>query len=129
MQRAPAGEARGDAEAGERATSSGRDWPLDAVAYADVIAREYLLFRGATGALKLFDAERADEDSRSKLFKVDRVMELLFQEYIPNYQVRAAAAAGARAPPGPSPTTAAHRRRYTPPRARRRGTCSRRSSS
>lgn len=73
---------------GNTSHQHGRDVQLDAVAYADVIAREYLLFRGATGALKLFDAERADEDSKTKLFKVDRVMELLFQTYIPNYQVR-----------------------------------------
>ena len=70
----------------EMASSS--SWPLDAVPYADVVCREYLLFRGATGALKLFDAERADEDSRARVFKVDRVMELLFQTHIPNYEAR-----------------------------------------
>jgi hypothetical protein len=57
----------------------------DEVAYVDTQLREYLLYRGFTGALAAFDAERASLPP--ELDSADAVTDLLFRKHIPSLDV------------------------------------------
>lgn len=57
----------------------------DDVAYVDSLLREYLLYRGFTGALAAFDAERASLPP--ELDSADAVTDLLFRKHIPSLDV------------------------------------------
>ena len=57
----------------------------DEVAYVDSLLREYLLYRGFTGSLVAFDAERASLPP--ELDSADAVTDLLFGKHIPSLDV------------------------------------------
>ena len=57
----------------------------DEVAYVDSLLREYLLYRGFTGSLAAFDAERASLPP--ELDSADAVTDLLFRKHIPSLDV------------------------------------------
>ena len=57
----------------------------DEAAYVDSLLREYLLYRGFTGSLAAFDAERASLPP--ELDSADAVTDLLFGKHIPSLDV------------------------------------------
>ena len=60
-----------------------REGPRDAaddVPYVDMLVREYLLYRGCSGALAAFDAERGEGQAFDR---ADRVAELIFGRHVP----------------------------------------------
>ena len=52
----------------------------DDVPYVDTLVREYLLYRGCSGALAAFDAERGEGQAFDR---ADRVAELIFGRHVP----------------------------------------------
>ena len=52
----------------------------DDVPYVDTLVREYLLYRGCSGALAAFDAERCEGQAFDR---ADRVAELIFGRHVP----------------------------------------------
>ena len=64
----PSGEGPGASEA------------ADDVPYVDTLVREYLLYRGCSGALAAFDAERGEGQAFDR---ADRVAELIFGRHVP----------------------------------------------
>ena len=52
----------------------------DDVPYVDMLVREYLLYRGCSGALAAFDAERGEGQAFDR---ADRVAELIFGRHVP----------------------------------------------
>ena len=53
---------------------------VDDVPYVDTLVREYLLYRGCSGALAAFDAERGEGRAFDR---ADRVAELIFGRHVP----------------------------------------------
>ena len=53
---------------------------VDDVPYVDTLVREYLLYRGCSGALAAFDAERGEGRAFDR---ADRVAELIFGKHVP----------------------------------------------
>mmetsp|Transcript_11114 Transcript_11114/g.15332 ORF Transcript_11114/g.15332 Transcript_11114/m.15332 type:complete len:688 (+) Transcript_11114:52-2115(+) len=58
--------------------------PIDSVAYADELVKEYLLFRGFTQTFKTFNAEKKNDKVRG--FQAGKIVELLFH-YIQTFNL------------------------------------------
>eukprot|EP00959_Pyramimonas_sp_CCMP1952_P291396 6095436-Pyramimonas_sp.AAC.1 len=56
---------------------------MDELPYIDTLFKEYLLFRGFTQTLRVFESERAGD--RVAGFQVKRIVQLIFQVYIPQF--------------------------------------------
>ena len=63
--------------------SSSTSFQMDELPYIDTLFKEYLLFRGFTQTLRVFESERAGD--RVAGFQVKRIVQLIFQVYIPQF--------------------------------------------
>lgn len=52
--------------------------------YAEELVREFLMFRGFTNTLQAFEKELSTEIGKG--FQVDKILDLIFSIYIPNFQ-------------------------------------------
>lgn len=57
---------------------------MENMQYAEELVREFLTFRGFTSTLRAFESELSTDIGRS--FQVDKILELIFSQYIPKYQ-------------------------------------------
>ncbi|URD84151.1 WD repeat-containing protein, partial [Musa troglodytarum] len=57
---------------------------MDNMQYAEELLREFLVFRGFTNTLQSFEKELATDIGRN--FQVDKILDLVFSMYVPNYQ-------------------------------------------
>jgi WD repeat-containing protein 91 len=53
--------------------------------YAEELVREFLVFRGFTNTLQAYESELSTEIGKN--FQVDKILDLVFSEYIPKYQL------------------------------------------
>lgn len=58
---------------------------MENMRYAEELVREFLVFRGFTGSLQAYESELSTEIGRN--FQVDKILDLVFSEYIPKYQL------------------------------------------
>ncbi|URD82524.1 WD repeat-containing protein [Musa troglodytarum] len=57
---------------------------MDNMQYAEELLREFLVFRGFTNTLQSFEKELPTDIGRN--FQVDKILDLVFSVYVPNYQ-------------------------------------------
>ncbi|XP_020574127.1 WD repeat-containing protein 91 homolog isoform X2 [Phalaenopsis equestris] len=57
---------------------------MENMQYAEELVREFIVFRGFTNTLQVFERELATDVGRS--FQVDKIIELVFSVYVPKYQ-------------------------------------------
>lgn len=57
---------------------------MENMLYAEELVREFLVFRGFTNTLQAFDSELSTEIGKG--FQVDRIIDLIFSVYVPNFQ-------------------------------------------
>lgn len=57
---------------------------MENMQYAEELVREFLVFRGFTNALQAFEKELSTDIGKG--FQVDKILELIFSVYIPNFQ-------------------------------------------
>lgn len=57
---------------------------MENMQYAEELVREFIIFRGFTNTLQVFERELSTDIGRS--FQVDKIMELVFSVYVPKYQ-------------------------------------------
>lgn len=57
---------------------------MDNMQYAEELLREFLVFRGFTNTLQSFEKELSTDIGRN--FQVDKILDLVFSVYLPNYQ-------------------------------------------
>jgi hypothetical protein len=70
VQRSPAAVARASAR-------------MDSLPYLDTLLKEYLLFRGFTSTVRVFESERRGDKAAG--FRVERLVDLVFEQYVPQY--------------------------------------------
>ncbi|KAJ1295220.1 hypothetical protein BS78_01G207600 [Paspalum vaginatum] len=58
---------------------------MENIRYAEELVREFLVFRGFTSTLQAFESELSTEIGRN--LQVDKIMDLVFSEYVPKYQL------------------------------------------
>jgi hypothetical protein len=58
---------------------------MENMRYAEELLREFLVFRGFTTTLQLFESELSTEIGRN--FDVDKILHLIFSVYIPQFQL------------------------------------------
>lgn len=58
---------------------------MENVRYAEELVREFLVFRGFASTLQAYESELSTEIGRN--FQVDKIMDLVFSEYVPKYQL------------------------------------------
>lgn len=58
---------------------------MENMRYAEELVREFLVFRGFTSTLQAYESELSTEIGRN--FQVDKIMDLVFSEYVPKYQI------------------------------------------
>ncbi|XP_062200672.1 uncharacterized protein LOC133903351 [Phragmites australis] len=58
---------------------------MENMRYAEELVREYLVFRGFTSTLQAYESELSTEIGRN--FQVDKILDLVFAEYIPKYKL------------------------------------------
>uniref|UniRef100_K3Z795 Uncharacterized protein n=1 Tax=Setaria italica TaxID=4555 RepID=K3Z795_SETIT len=58
---------------------------MENVRYAEELVREFLVFRGFTSTLQAYESELSTEIGRN--FQVDKILDLVFSEYIAKYQL------------------------------------------
>ncbi|KAK3157766.1 hypothetical protein QOZ80_2AG0127660 [Eleusine coracana subsp. coracana] len=58
---------------------------MENIRYAEELVREFLVFRGFTSTLQAYESELSTEIGRN--FQVDKILDLVFSEYIPKYQL------------------------------------------
>ncbi|KAL0920235.1 hypothetical protein M5K25_009356 [Dendrobium thyrsiflorum] len=57
---------------------------MENMQYAEELVREFIVFRGFTNTLQVFERELSTDVGRS--FQVDKIIELVFSVYVPKYQ-------------------------------------------
>ncbi|KAG2537569.1 WD repeat-containing protein 91-like [Panicum virgatum] len=58
---------------------------MENIRYAEELVREFLVFRGFTSTLQAYESELSTEIGRN--FQVDKILDLVFSEYIAKYQL------------------------------------------
>ncbi|CAD6205320.1 unnamed protein product [Miscanthus lutarioriparius] len=58
---------------------------MENMRYAEELVREFLVFRGFTSTLQAYESELSTEIGRN--FQADKIVDLVFSEYIPKYQL------------------------------------------
>ncbi|XP_066381522.1 uncharacterized protein [Miscanthus floridulus] len=58
---------------------------MENMRYAEELVREFLVFRGFTGTLQAYESELSTEIGRN--FQADKIVDLVFSEYVPKYQL------------------------------------------
>ncbi|KAL6641069.1 hypothetical protein ACP70R_019250 [Stipagrostis hirtigluma subsp. patula] len=58
---------------------------MENMRYAEELVREFLVFRGFTNTLQAYESELSTEIGRN--FQVDKILDLVFSEYVPKYQL------------------------------------------
>ncbi|CAN6304887.1 unnamed protein product [Urochloa humidicola] len=58
---------------------------MENIRYAEELVREFLVFRGFTSTLQTYESELSTEIGRN--FQVDKILDLVFSEYIAKYQL------------------------------------------
>lgn len=58
---------------------------MENIQYAQELVREFLVFRGFTNTLQSFETELATDIAKG--FQVEKLLNLIFYEYIPKFQV------------------------------------------
>ncbi|TVU30402.1 hypothetical protein EJB05_22022 [Eragrostis curvula] len=58
---------------------------MENIRYAEELVREFLVFRGFTSTLQAYETELSTEIGKN--FQVDKILDLVFSEYIPKYQL------------------------------------------
>ncbi|XP_062205461.1 uncharacterized protein LOC133907432 [Phragmites australis] len=58
---------------------------MENIRYAEELVREFLVFRGFTSTLQAYESELSTEIGRN--FQVDKILDLVFSEYVPKYQL------------------------------------------
>jgi hypothetical protein len=56
---------------------------MDSLPYLDTLLKEYLLFRGFTSTVRVFESERRGDKAAG--FRVERLVDLVFEQYVPQY--------------------------------------------
>ncbi|GAB2293988.1 hypothetical protein Dimus_028204 [Dionaea muscipula] len=57
---------------------------MENMQYAEELVREFLVFRGFTSTLQLFEAELSTDIGKG--FQVEKIVDLIFTEYVPKFQ-------------------------------------------
>ncbi|PWZ23315.1 hypothetical protein Zm00014a_004287 [Zea mays] len=58
---------------------------MENMRYAEELVREFLVFRGFTSTLQAYETELSTEIGRN--FQGDKIVDLVFSEYVPKYQL------------------------------------------
>ncbi|KAL6883249.1 hypothetical protein ACP4OV_010663 [Aristida adscensionis] len=58
---------------------------MEIMRYAEALVREFIVFRGFTNTLQAYESELSTEIGRN--FQVDKILDLVFSEYVPKYQL------------------------------------------
>ena len=58
---------------------------MENMRYAEELVREFLVFRGFTSTLQAYESELSTEIGRN--FQADKIVDLVFSEYVPKYQL------------------------------------------
>ncbi|KAL9265084.1 WD repeat-containing protein [Drosera capensis] len=58
---------------------------MENMQYAEELVREFLVFRGFTSTLQLFESELSTDIGKG--FQVEKILDLIFSDYIPKFQV------------------------------------------